>query len=536
MRAGLETRCSFRGGTLLLTRWLGSVPVSALLAAAALACNGEDLSGPVTGTLNITTSTVGVEPDSLGYTIQVDGGSPLPIAPSTALWFPGLTSGEHTVSLGDVASNCSVDGENPRPLSVSASDTTFVAFSVSCRTTRGGVRVYALTTGAFPDANGYVITVDGVDLKSIGPHNQSILEGLPPGRHVVALRDVAANCRVEGLHPRIVQVTVGSTETVGFLVDCSEPPPIAFVAWGGEDRPVINLVNPDGSGLVTLSHEPLEVYPEWSRDRSKIAFDQNADLYVMNSDGTGRTRLTTDLWFLPGRFRWSPDGRSVAGAAQDCPKYSVGDCPTVSIWIVRVDGSGATRLVEGDVPSWSPDGRTIAFSPNSGGIYTVNSDGRDVTGLAPLTSGFGPVWSPDGTRITFQKKSNAGLTDIWVMTRDGTGLLNLTAGRGNDVYPAWSPDGSTIAFSTNSYGHPDVQNGIGLLKADGSSRLMITATLANDGSPAWSPDGRRLAFVRDGFGTWGYSDICVVDAAGGVVTNVSNTSSEYESDPVWSSR
>ena len=69
---------------------------------------------------------------------------------------------------------------------------------------------------------------------------------------------------------------------------------------------------------------------------------------------------------------------------------------------------------------------------------------------------------------------------------------------------------------------------------------MITASpsggISTDYSPAWSPDGRRLAFVRDGFGTWGYSDICVVDAAGGVVTNVSNTPSEYESDPVWSSR
>src|SRR5918995_6094775 len=100
----------------------------------------------------------------------------------------------------------------------------------------------------------------------------------------------------------------------------------------------------------------------------------------MNADGTGKTRITSpvpqadadtyDRW--PA---WSPDGTKIAFSRQVYP-YTRDE-----IYVMNADGSGLTRLTNNDtedsVPTWSPDGTRIAFSSHRTGfdeIWVMNAD------------------------------------------------------------------------------------------------------------------------------------------------------------------
>ena len=115
-------------------------------------------------------------------------------------------------------------------------------------------------------------------------------------------------------------------------------------------------MNADGTRLADLTRGSIvdERSPSWSPDGRKIAFGAGADLFVMNTDGSGRSNLTND-GARDKRPAWSPNGALIAFARE------VGGRP--SLYVMRSNGT-SPRLVAGigDSPSWAPDGRLIAYS------------------------------------------------------------------------------------------------------------------------------------------------------------------------------
>ena len=117
------------------------------------------------------------------------------------------------------------------------------------------------------------------------------------------------------------------------------------------------------------------------------------------------------------------------------------------IYVMNPDGSGQTRLTNNNYndkwPSWSPDGTKIAFSRDLNGnweIYTMNADG---SGQTRLTNNNGPwdlgaSWSPDGTKILFISHRD-GDSDIYLMNPDGTNQTDLTNSPAGDGSPSWRP-------------------------------------------------------------------------------------------------
>jgi Tol biopolymer transport system component len=204
----------------------------------------------------------------------------------------------------------------------------------------------------------------------------------------------------------------------------------------------------------------LEHSPTFSPDGTRLAFVResggNADIYVANADGSSARRLTRTAGgdYNPA---WSPDGTRIAFASNRGGLFK--------IYVMRADGSDvrpvAPRRSSGGgsyTPAWSPDGRWIAFSssaatPENPEIYVVHPDG---SGLKRLTYTKGdvdtlgddswPTWSPDGKRIAFSS-NRTGDGELWIMNADGSGqkrLAGLT--RRDDWAPTWSPDGTRIAF------------------------------------------------------------------------------------------
>ena len=93
--------------------------------------------GGGTGSVTVTTSTTGSNLDPDGYTVTIDGSFSQPIATNGSVTFTG-PSGDHSLALSGVASNCTVSGANPRTVTVPSGGTTTTTFSVSCAATGGG--------------------------------------------------------------------------------------------------------------------------------------------------------------------------------------------------------------------------------------------------------------------------------------------------------------------------------------------------------------------------------------------------------------
>ena len=193
-------------------------------------------------------------------------------------------------------------------------------------------------------------------------------------------------------------------------------------------------------------------------------------------------------------------------------------------------------------PSWSPDGKRIAFSSNRDGnfenfqIYVMDADGANPQRLT--NNDFydaQPSWSPDGKRIVFWSKRDGhfigegGLSsEIYVIDADGKNTRRLTNNRKRDLSPSWSPDGKWIVFSSDRKGD-DVNHEIYVMDADGKNQQRLTENRQRDWYPSWSPDGERIAFISERDGNY---EIYVMDADGGNQKNLTNNP-HLDGGPAW---
>lgn len=487
---------------------------------------------PNAGSIRIITNTAGADPDPDGYAFVVDGGASQPIGASATTTLTNMAAGAHSVRLSRVATNCSVQGANPRPVTVWAGGTAEVSFAISCTAATGSLEIMTTTSGSSPDADGYTVAIDNGAVQAIGISATLTVPGVTPGTHQVTLGGMASNCRVDGDNPRAITVDSGATARLGFNVTCSSPPQssskIAFLSTQtGTGDPTVNLyvMNPDGSGVRKLTVGQEVVHLDWSPDGSRIVFDSHfeGDIYVIRPDGTGAMNLTKSPGIAEREPDWSPDGSRIA--------YWIDG----NIHVMNSDGSGARKLVDGgaDGWTWSPDGSRIAFlrsRPLEGhnDIYLVNVDGSGETNLTnnPANKKYELSWSPDGRKIGF---TSDPFRDIYVMNPDGSGQTQLTNNPATDGNLAWSPDGGRIAFVSDrdrlTYAWE-----IYVMGSDGSNQTNLTNTPADPDSPdyselvrGWSPDGGKILYER--FGT-----IWVMNADGSDQTDLK----QRGTDSAWS--
>jgi len=243
-------------------------------------------------------------------------------------------------------------------------------------------------------------------------------------------------------------------------------------------------VNADGSGAPVLLTDLGGSSPSWSADGKVMVVsggsNEDIGIYVVSRDGAIMERLT-DSTTLDLMASISPDGSQVTF-------YSNRDGD--DIYVVNSDGSGFTRLSHHPAggnfsPQWSPDGNRIAFVSTRDGqpeIYAINADGTDLTRLTDhpaedlLWS-----WSPDGSQMLFFSERD-GISGLYLMDNTGANVSFLT-----DMYSvfgghAWSPDGSQIALVSER----DSNSEIYIISTSGNIISRLTYNAANDTQPDWT--------------------------------------------------
>ncbi len=235
----------------------------------------------------------------------------------------------------------------------------------------------------------------------------------------------------------------------------------------------IYSMNTDGGEQINLTQHPAEDYnPTWSPNGKQILFSSDRDgifdLYLMDADGTNVQKV-----FESSKYRWepawAPDGKRIAYAQGD-PEKAIEQFgarfvpyPALTLCIATVDGDSVEKLTAGFNPSWSPDGREIAFvvgglKHTPLGIYDLQRRSQKLLLLKAMPWIFDPAWSPRDDQIAFTKLDGAMFNGqgflvynkgtIYTVDSDGTGLHQITEEKNNSADPTWSPHGNELIYRT----------------------------------------------------------------------------------------
>jgi Tol biopolymer transport system component len=429
----------------------------------------------------------------------------------------------------------------------------------------------------------YIVNVDGTGLRQLSPDVDNNFEyaadfGVswsPDGTRIVFTRNgklQVINADGSGFAPL---ANDDYAQTPWWSPDGGR---IAYASAAGD----IHIRNADGSHMVVVTSNPAQEFsPRWSPDGRRLVFVRVGDdfvtqLYTINVDGTGESRLSTGSGFSEYSPDWGPARprpgvsgvdvevnpatatldigesrvlsaivRSHGGAIlSNAPvRWSSSDPAVASVasnGLVTAVGRGAAQI---RAAFGNDTGRAqitvaeltlrnrIVFATTENGSFDlgiVRPDGSDRRILTSSNNGsrvfLDPDISPDGRHIAYRDVDN----HLYVINADGTGNRRLVSGPDFENLPDWSPDGTQIAFS----GVVSPSNGSGrifVVNVDGTGLRQISpddpSNYGGDGWPSWAPDGTRLTFTRNG-------ELFVINADGTGMTHIATPHGAQA--PAWS--
>jgi Tol biopolymer transport system component len=254
----------------------------------------------------------------------------------------------------------------------------------------------------------------------------------------------------------------------------------------------ICIMNADGSGYRRLTTEDgvRHYYPSLAPDGQSVVFSQYREdnvyeIYELTLADGKATRLTDRLGVLTGP-EISPDGKSIIFM-----RWTVAS-NQYQIWLMDRSGGNPRQVFSGTGwdPTWSPDGTRILFASDINGsnqLYIVNLDGTGLKKVSDLPALRGRSdWSPQDLIVTYS--GDSWKRELYIMNSDGTNQHQVSPSGGNSQGPSFSPDGQWIAFTAYFDKLNDI-NGceIYTIRKDGSDLRQLTNNDYCDYQPRWGP-------------------------------------------------
>lgn len=462
---------------------------------------------PITGTIEVTTVTSGDAQDlDDSYTVTVGQEGPVAMGVNATQSFAQLQPGNQTVTLGDIADNCTLDeGENPRTVAVAVGQTAQTTFNLTCGPTKGTIQVTTVTQGDAQelDPDGYTLTIDQGAATNIGINATESFTQLLPGNHSVTLGDIAGSCALTGENPRTAAVVAGETTQVTFNITCGSATGIKVTTFiNGVFLPTTLTISLNGGAATsiganaTLEFSPL---PPGNYDvllggipKTCVAGIPNPKTIILNAG-----ELSTVMFVLqcvpPNEIAF--EQVSPRGDKDICVLDPYVEDPPVTC---LTGGPGDTA---DDVhPVWGPNQEWIIFSSDRDGdfeLYKMNADG---TGVTKLTDNAFFDGDPDiyfsGVKLVFTS-DRSGNKDIWEMdlTQPGNPVTRLTTDGASDFNPTYAWDSGVIMFTTNRDGDQDIW------RIDGWGTVGPQTIGDDNDDDAWYMPP-NLFYSSDRFGSW----------------------------------
>lgn len=398
----------------------------------------------------------------------------------------------------------------------------------------GAVKVTTTTTGTNPDTDGYTVTLDGGDSKSIDPAGTVFYTALPSTTYSIGLGGVAENCTVAGDNPRQAEVTSGDTTTVAFTVECAADTgdlEVSVTTTGENVDSDGYTVNVDGTQAMAVSANGTVTFVGLAAGEHSVSLDGIANNCTVTGSSSrtatvasnATAQMSYEVMCAAHQITVQaqtdgdpidPDGYTVTlddieSQSLDVNGSVVFGPVTAGLHKLELTGMAANCLVSGENPRNvnvidGESAETTFFVSCGGGNLVVNTSttGSDVNldpdGYTVLVDGTESQPIDNDGQVSFPSLAN-GTHTVELQGVDSPCVVLGFNPRdvevpGEETFQVeCGESGSAITFDRDS--------NVWQILPDGNGLQQLTTDGAGYGGATWAPDGTQMVFSRS-------TDIC----------------------------